>query len=271
MSFHLTVGGSLEPLADALAELLAEPPAGADPFDAELVLVPSAGVRSWLGARLGRRLGSTARGGDGVVANLDWQFPGRVVSVALGPDAGLGAWETDRLTWAVYDELVADGDRYGQPVDVVRARAIADLFDSYTLRRPTMALGWERGTDQLVGGRPVPDAQRWQPELWRAVRERLGGRSDVDAMREMLGRLRRAEVTAAPARLVVFGLAALPPPHRAVRGSNPAMRTVPASGRRSPTRVDSRVDLPAPLRPMSAMTSPSDTSSVMPRRAGICP
>ncbi|MBU3701360.1 MAG: exonuclease V subunit gamma, partial [Acidimicrobiia bacterium] len=69
MSFHLTVGGSLEPLADALAELLAVPAPGADPFDAELVLVPSAGVRAWLGARLARRLGATARGGDGVVAN----------------------------------------------------------------------------------------------------------------------------------------------------------------------------------------------------------
>ena len=219
MAFHLTVGGSLEPLADALADLLATPATGVDPFDAELVLVPSAGVRAWLAARLARRLGATARGGDGVVANIDWQFPGRVVSLALGPDAGLGGWETDRLTWAVYDELVSDAARYGQPVDAVRARAIADLFDSYTLRRPTMVLGWERGSDHLVGGRPVPDAQRWQPDLWRAVRDRLGGRSDVDAMRDVLGRLRAGEVAAAPARLVVFGLAALPPPHLELLGA----------------------------------------------------
>lgn len=219
MSFHLTVGGSLEPLADALADLLTTPAVGADPFDAELVLVPSAGVRAWLGARLAGRLGATARGGDGVVANIDWQFPGRVVAVALGPDAGLGGWETDRLTWAVYDELVADGVRYGQPVDAVRARAIADLFDSYTLRRPTMVLGWERGSDQLVGGRPVPDAQRWQPGLWRAVRDRLGGRSDVESMRRMLERLRDGHASAAPSRLVVFGLAALPPPHLELLGA----------------------------------------------------
>ncbi|MFM8861843.1 MAG: exodeoxyribonuclease V subunit gamma [Acidimicrobiia bacterium] len=219
MSFHLTVGGSLEPLADALADLLAVPAPGADPFEAELVLVPSAGVRAWLGACLARRLGATARGGDGVVANIDWQFPGRVVTVALGPDAGLGTWETDRLTWAVFDELVDDAARFGQPVDAVRARAIADLFDSYTLRRPTMVLGWERDSDQRVGGRPVPDAQRWQPELWRAVRDRLGGRSDVDAMRQMLGRLRDGDVAAVPARLVVFGLAALPPPHLELLGA----------------------------------------------------
>ena len=219
MSFHLTVGGSLEPLADALSELLVEPHPDADPFDAELVLVPSAGVRAWLGARLAHRLGATTRGGDGVVANLDWQFPGRVVSLALGPDPGLGAWETDRLLWAVYDELVADGARYGQPADAVRARSIADLFDGYTLRRPTMVLGWERGSDQLVGGRAVPDSQRWQPELWRAVRARLGGRSDADAMRHLLGRLRDGDVTAVPRRLVVFGLAALPPPHLELLGA----------------------------------------------------
>jgi len=219
VSFHLTVGGSLEPLADALAELLAAPHPAADPFDAELVLVPSAGVRAWLGARLAERLGATGRGHDGIVANIDWQFPGRVVSVALGPESGLGAWETDPLTWAVYDELVADGPRYGQPADAARARAIADLFDGYTLRRPTMVLGWERGGDDLVGGRPIPDSQRWQPELWRAVRDRLGV-SDADAMRQLLRRLRAGEaVVSPPARLVVFGLAALPPPHLELLGA----------------------------------------------------
>ena len=36
----------------------------------------------------------------------------------------------------------------------------------------------------------------------------------------------------------------------------PHTSTVPSSGRSAPTRQRSRVDLPAPLRPVSAMASP---------------
>lgn len=220
MSFHLTVAGSLEPLADALSELLVEPHPAADVFDAELVVVPSAGVRSWLAGRLSERLGATGRGHDGIATNLDWQFPGRIVTVALGPDVGIGAWETDRLTWPVYDELVADGTRYGQRVDVVRARAIADLFDRYTLHRQAMVLGWERGSDRLVGGGEVPEAQAWQPELWRAVRSRLGTGSDAELLRRLMGELRDGSVASgAPSRVIVFGLAGLPPPHLELLGA----------------------------------------------------
>ena len=57
MAFHLTVAGSLEPLADALATVLAEPLD--DPFTPELVAVPGGGTRAWLVARLAGRLGAT--------------------------------------------------------------------------------------------------------------------------------------------------------------------------------------------------------------------
>lgn len=221
MSFHLTVAGSLEPLADALAELLAAPHPSADPFDAELVIVPSAGVRSWLTTRLAERLGATGRGGDGIAANVDYRFPNSLLTTALGGDEGVrgsaaetGAWRTDRLTWTIYDELVANGAVYHQPADAVRARAVADLFDRYTLHRQAMVLAWDKGGDELGGGRAVPTAQEWQPELWRAVRTRTGGISDAQHLRDAVDDLRGSGApTTVPGRIVVFGLSSLPSPH----------------------------------------------------------
>ncbi|CAJ6525035.1 putative sugar ABC transporter, ATP-binding protein [Burkholderia pseudomallei ABCPW 107] len=50
-------------------------------------------------------------------------------------------------------------------------------------------------------------------------------------------------------------------PSRSASGgaASPAKRTTPASGLRSPVRIDTSVDLPAPLRPTSACDSPART------------
>src|SRR2546421_7852623 len=47
--------------------------------------------------------------------------------------------------------------------------------------------------------------------------------------------------------------------------------TVPASGRVSPVRIDTSVDLPAPLRPTSACDSPGSTVNPTPSRATVAP
>lgn len=262
VSFHLTVAGSLEPLADAVAELLGAAHPATDPFRADLVVVPSAGVRSWLGTALAARLGATERGGDGIVADIDWRFPNSVLALALGGGDGVregvtgtGEWRTGALTWSVYDELVADGARYGQSPDAVRARAIADLFDRYTLHRQAMVLGWGRGSDDLGGGRAVPEHQRWQPELWRAVRARTGGSTDAEVLHERLRSLRTDGVGAdVPDRIVVFGLASLPPPHLAVLGALAGSRDIhvfaptPSAERwtRLVDRLPNDLELPVP-------------------------
>jgi exodeoxyribonuclease V gamma subunit len=53
------------------------------------------------------------------------------------------------------------------------ATRIADLFDGYQMFRADWLQDWEAGLDQLrrAAGEPVPvpDDQRWQPVLWRAV------------------------------------------------------------------------------------------------------
>ncbi|HEY6531242.1 MAG TPA: exodeoxyribonuclease V subunit gamma, partial [Acidimicrobiales bacterium] len=220
MAFHLTVAGSLEPLADRLATVLAEPLD--DPFTAELVAVPGGGVRAWLTAQLAERLGATRSGdgsvgagvGDGIVANVDFVFPAALVERALGPDSGLGRWSTGPLTWAVHDVLQRVGPELGQPTDAVRARAIADLFDRYTLYRPEMVRGWSDGRDVDSIGAPLDPHQRWQPALWRAVQAHLGGPTDEQLLRAAVERLAgEGPDPTLPPRVVVFGLASLPTPH----------------------------------------------------------
>ncbi len=212
VAFQLTVAGSLEPLADTLAEVLAHPLP--DPFTREVVVVPGDGVRSWLVARLARRLGATAVGSDGIAANLDFTFPADLVGRVLGQDAGLGSWAVGPLTWAVHHVLQEQGSELGQSADPVRARAIADLFDRYTLYRPDMVVRWSEGVDVGSGGQALAPHHRWQPALWRALRSHLGAASDAERTRELVAALRAGSVPAeVPDRVVVFGLASLPPPH----------------------------------------------------------
>lgn len=211
MALHLTVAGSLEPLADRLAEVLAEPLD--DPFTPELIAVPAGGVQAWLSARLAERLGATGHG-DGIVANVAFVFPAALVERALGDTSGLGRWSTGPLTWAVHAVLQDLGSELGQSTDAVRARAVADLFDRYTLYRPEMVRGWSDGRDIDGVGATLDEHQRWQPRLWRAVQAHLGGATDEQVLRGAVERLHvDGPDPRVPARVVVFGLASLPTPH----------------------------------------------------------
>jgi exodeoxyribonuclease V gamma subunit len=213
MAFHLTVAGSLEPLADHLATVLEVPLD--DPFTPELVAVPGGGVQAWLVARLAARLGATSPGAaDGILANVDMVFPAAVVARAVGEGTGIGRWATGPLTWAVHDVLQRIGAEIGQPADAVRARAVADLFDRYTLYRPHMVRAWSEGREVDGVGAPIEVHQAWQPVLWRAVQEHLGGPTDEQLLRAAVDRIAAGDVPAdVPDRVAVFGLASLPSPH----------------------------------------------------------
>jgi exodeoxyribonuclease V gamma subunit len=223
VAFHLTVAGSLEPLADQLAEVLSNPLS--DPFASEFVAVPGDGVKAWLNARLARRLGASQPGtsDDGIVANVDYQYPATVVTRALGENAGLGRWATGPLTWAIHDVLVAAGPtqamaEFGSEPDVIRARAIADLFDRYGMYRQDMVLRWSQGADVNAVGAPLESHHLWQPRLWRAVQTHIGGPTDAERTRELTEQLRDGLMvdelaSSLPERVCLFGLASLPPPH----------------------------------------------------------
>ena len=224
MTFRLTVAHSIEVLADRLADELARPLA--DPFATELVAVPGDGIRSWLTARLGRRLGAThptdAGGdgtGDGIVANVRFVFPGGLVRRALGRPTPSDPWSVGPLTWAVREVLLTEAgqqlaEQLGTDADLARCRSIADLFDRYALHRPAMIRRWENGADVDQSNVALPAHLRWQPALWRLLVERLGAPSDVETtaletIELAAGRL----VPDVPDRVFLAGLAGLPGPH----------------------------------------------------------
>ena len=83
VTLHLHHAGDLDVLLDALAEILAAPVD--DPFRPDLVVVPAIGMQDAVMAGFGRRLGVTDPAlGDGIVANVEFAFPGRVLARALG-------------------------------------------------------------------------------------------------------------------------------------------------------------------------------------------
>ena len=201
VGLHLHVDSGLESLAERLATRLADVPT--DPFATEVVVVPGDGVRSWLTHALARHLGITA--------NINFVYPARLVRDILGPDAGLGRWGVGPLTWVIHSLLADDG----RP-DALRARAIADLFDRYTLYRPHMVRAWSAGNDVNGVGAPLAEHQRWQPELWRRVQHCLGGPSDAERMRALVGALATGGIpdgVAPPPRVSMFGITSIPHPH----------------------------------------------------------
>jgi exodeoxyribonuclease V gamma subunit len=172
-----------------------------DLFAKPRIVVPTAGAKAWLWSELARRVGqsggATGRG-DGIVAHVELAYPGTIQSL-LQPARGRepDPWSFDRLTFAVLHVITRpDAARLGIPFDVHReplsaARRIAGLFDDYHVRRPGMILEWERpgenrvlsptANDEQCDGIPVPallrDADQWQFDLWREVRQHINAES----------------------------------------------------------------------------------------------
>ncbi len=155
--------------------------------------MPHGGARSWLESQLASRLGAKSpAGGDGIIANVEFVFPGSIPLLMQPRRVGPDPWGVDRLTFAVLDALTTDAslplpfDPAARPL--LEARRIAIRFDEYHIRRPAMIREWDRdppnpvlsptASDEEHDGQPVPDklpaADRWQFDLWRSVRRRIG-------------------------------------------------------------------------------------------------
>ncbi len=217
---HLTAADRLDTLVDALAAVLVEPQH--DVFTPEWVVVNTQGVDRWLRNRLARRLGAT-NGADGIATNIDTLVPGQFRSRILGrPDPGTDPWDLQALPWVVLQVLhdepallraVPGGDG-GAPWG--RARRIADLFDRYLLHRPDMVAAWaanDLGAPDLdASGNTLPSGHRhaWQPEVFRAVRRRIGTPSPAETLHTRIDAIRAGDIPDdVPDRIVIFGIASL--------------------------------------------------------------
>src|SRR3984885_2707330 len=210
-------------LADGLAETLLDPLD--DPFAADVVAVPTRGVERGLTQRLSTRLGTTAGLADGVCANVEFPFPGRLILGSLAAATGIepdhDPWLAERSVWPlleVVDECLDEawlatlalhlsGAR-GDPDDPPRrfgvVRHIADLFDRYGVHRPDMLRAWAAGSGES-------DEDGWQAELWRRLRERMGQLSPAERLPDACARIReQPELLDLPRRLSLFGLTRMP-------------------------------------------------------------
>jgi exodeoxyribonuclease V gamma subunit len=155
-----------------------------DLFAVPRIVVANAGMRAWLSAELAGRLGASGVD-DGVLAAVDVCYPGALARLlepaALRDD---DPWAVDRLTFAVLEVIVARADRadlvarFGGPLRA--ARAFAERFDVYHVRRSEMIRAWAEGRATLspTAEHPhdpalLPPTALVQFQVWRSVQEAL--------------------------------------------------------------------------------------------------
>ncbi|KHN52051.1 exodeoxyribonuclease V subunit gamma [Dickeya fangzhongdai] len=225
-----------EALRDVLVSWMAANPLAG--LENELILVQSNGIGQWLKLALAR---DARDGGCGVAAALDVQLPSRffwqVYRAVLGQeqvpetspfDKSLLVWRLLRLLpdLLAQPEFAALARFLQQDADLRKryqlAERLADLFDQYQVYRADWLAAWAAGQDVLATSRrgvePLPDDQRWQPLLWRALLqdtgEALSGTSRAALHRRFLDEVQlRGDAdrpAGLPSRVMVFGISSLP-------------------------------------------------------------
>ncbi|MES2163509.1 MAG: exodeoxyribonuclease V subunit gamma [Pseudomonadota bacterium] len=221
-------GNQMEQLRAAVFQWLRNHPLGA--LESETILVQSNGVAEWLKIALAEEMRVCAATRVALPARFLWEtYRGMLgrerVPVRSAFDKGPLTWRLMRLlptlladpVFTPLRHFLADGEAERR---LQLAERLADLFDQYQVYRADWLDDWAQGRDQLRNARneahPLPEDQRWQGQLWRAViadvepHERELGRATVHtefvrasaAGEEPLGRL--------PRRIVIFGVSALP-------------------------------------------------------------
>jgi len=181
-------------LVAGLADVLALAPT--DALAREVVAVPARGVERWVTQRLSHRLGGEA----GVCANIEFLSPSRLVADCISAASGAppedDPWAPARLVWPLLPLV----DRF------LVAHHLARLFSSYAEQRPAMLRDWAAGQDVDGAGDAVPGDLRWQPELWRRLRDEIGQPSPAERLEGVVAALRSEPgMVDLPDRVSVFG------------------------------------------------------------------
>jgi exodeoxyribonuclease V gamma subunit len=218
VGLHLHRSERADVLVAVLAEVLAEQVA--DPFAQDVVAVPARGVERWLSQRLAHTLGAT-RADAGVCANV--RFPSPVALIAEGVRAVTGErddedpWSSESMVWRLLDVVDGcSGEAWCSPLSrhvndglgrrFAVAQHVGRLFAAYGEQRPQLLRDWREGEATDGAGSDLPADLRWQFELWRRLRERVGEPSPAERLDEVCAALvARPEAVDLPQRLSLFG------------------------------------------------------------------
>ncbi|GGY44180.1 RecBCD enzyme subunit RecC [Bacterioplanes sanyensis] len=237
--FHVIHANHLEDLRQAVVHLCRQSPM--PPLHNETFLVQSNGIAQWLKLALAENTEESARGGLGIAAGMEFLFPARFIWQAyravlpVGEVPEQSPFDKPRLVWRLFRLLpsLLDQDDAFKPLarfvdgpepqlrTFQLAEKIADLFDQYQVFRADWLAAWEQARDVLISARgeerKLPEDQRWQSLLWRALVEDVGragrtSRAHIHTRFMQQGRVMQqpADASRLPRRIVVFGVSSLP-------------------------------------------------------------
>ncbi|NWN82443.1 MAG: exodeoxyribonuclease V subunit gamma [Halomonas sp.] len=243
--FMVIHGNRLESLRGLAVEWMRRHPLG--PLENETILVQSNGISQWLKLALAE---DRQHGGAGIAAALDVTLPARflwqayraVLSQREGEEQvpQVSPFDKPRLVWRLMRLLPALLDsptfaplaRFLEGDDDLRKRhqlaeRLADLFDQYQVYRADWLTAWATGHDVILTARgesrPLSEEQRWQAELWRALRDDIGPEGLASSRAAVHERFleacrgldpqptpEKAPPAGLPRRVMVFGISSLP-------------------------------------------------------------
>ncbi|MFC3913847.1 exodeoxyribonuclease V subunit gamma [Pseudaeromonas sharmana] len=224
----LHVSNQLSVLRTMLVHLLKVAPL-TNPLAREQILVQSPGMAQWLRLELANEFGIAANVEFPLPASFIWQMFTRVLDdvPATSPyNKATMSWHLMVLLPGMLSEPSFSPLRHyllpdEQPMDALRlwqlCQQIADLFDQYLVYRPDWIAAWEQG-EGLAPELASASEQQWQPVLWRALVDRIvpqagSGYHRANLFADFIEALNHRQDLAQrlPARVLVFGISALPP------------------------------------------------------------
>ena len=216
MTLRVRFVSSVNDVVEPVVEYLTVNDPSLDLFEPQYLIVPTAGVKAWLAPQIASRLGATDGVNDGVLMNVRIGYAGMLNSILRGGITDEhDPWSIEHMTMALLHILTNDSSNYSNLAakhggKLRAARALADRFDRYAARRPSLIRNWERAhsANELLG---ADNAQvEWQYLLWRQLRSQIGVPSWPARTEQLCKQLASTEIPShLPRKLMVAGMGTL--------------------------------------------------------------
>ena len=208
-SLKLYTSNKLEILLDALFEVVKTP--HASPLSPEIIVVQNKGMQHWISMQLSERFK--------IWANAHFLFPNSFIEELFKQIiTEYSPFNPQELTWRIMDALPKMINRSEfEPIKnyLIDNRQlklyqlcsqIADIFDQYSLFRPSMVLEWEKGK-----------TKNWQSILWQSLfnegKPKHRAKLREEFFSTFAGYFKNNSLWNDISRISIFGISSLPPFH----------------------------------------------------------